>query len=308
MEDKTNSCSEDQKDSGKSKDNSNVKIVEGDEVNKNEKAKECNNSVIIIEDDDDDISRDEKPKNCNGKRDGQLLKQQQAPKRMKSSYICFYMAKQDEIKILLGRGATIKDVSKRCSELWKRLPMKEKAYWEFIATTDGKYNAPKRPVSAFLYFAEEKREQLRKVNPTMKSTQLSKLLGDMWRRSSQREKKVYQDREAHQREHYRIAIAQYRGNEANHSVTQPQHYPPPFLYYPYPHYYPPQPHLSPDCHAYKSNDSLPNPQYYHPYPPQPLYAYYPQQPPYGLTLPPHVTPPNTTLDSSSSSKQPPDEK
>jgi len=47
-----------------------------------------------------------------------LRKAPQAPKRFKSSYICFFMAKQAEIKDELGDKATVTSVSKRSAELW----------------------------------------------------------------------------------------------------------------------------------------------------------------------------------------------
>jgi hypothetical protein len=42
----------------------------------------------------------------------------QAPKRFKSSYICFFMAKQAEIKAALAEEATVTAISKRSAELW----------------------------------------------------------------------------------------------------------------------------------------------------------------------------------------------
>jgi hypothetical protein len=47
-----------------------------------------------------------------------LRKAPQAPKRFKSSYICFFMAKQPEIKEELGDKATVTEISKRSAEMW----------------------------------------------------------------------------------------------------------------------------------------------------------------------------------------------
>lgn len=53
------------------------------------------------------------------KRDNAALrKAPQAPKRFKSSYICFFMAKQPEIKEELGENASVAAISKRSAELW----------------------------------------------------------------------------------------------------------------------------------------------------------------------------------------------
>jgi hypothetical protein len=45
-----------------------------------------------------------------------------APKRFKSSYICFFMAKQPEIKDSLGDKATVTEISKRSAEMWYEYP------------------------------------------------------------------------------------------------------------------------------------------------------------------------------------------
>ena len=52
------------------------------------------------------------------KRKDTLRKAPQAPKRFKSSYICFFMAKQPEIKVSLGDKATVAEISKRSAEMW----------------------------------------------------------------------------------------------------------------------------------------------------------------------------------------------
>ena len=54
-----------------------------------------------------------------GKRDSHSMrKAPHAPKRFKSSYICFFMAKQGEIKEELGDEATVSLISKRSAEKW----------------------------------------------------------------------------------------------------------------------------------------------------------------------------------------------
>lgn len=48
----------------------------------------------------------------------QLKKAPQAPKRFKSSYICFFMAKRPEIKQQLGAQASMTEISKRSAVMW----------------------------------------------------------------------------------------------------------------------------------------------------------------------------------------------
>lgn len=73
----------------------------------------------------------------NKKRDATTLrKAPQAPKRFKSSYICFFMAKQPEIKEELGDKASVTEVSKRSAEMWRKLPTEERAHWDEVAAKD----------------------------------------------------------------------------------------------------------------------------------------------------------------------------
>ena len=76
-----------------------------------------------IDDDDEDHdsgdSVSSSPRRSKKKRDNSTLrKAPQAPKRFKSSYICFFMAKQPEIKEELGDKATVTEISKRSAEMW----------------------------------------------------------------------------------------------------------------------------------------------------------------------------------------------
>lgn len=66
-----------------------------------------------------DVDPDSPSRKNKKKRDSNALrKAPQAPKRFKSSYICFFMAKQPEIKEFLGDKATVTEISKRSAEMW----------------------------------------------------------------------------------------------------------------------------------------------------------------------------------------------
>lgn len=68
--------------------------------------------------------------------DPALRKAPQAPKRFKSSYIYFFMAKQSEIKEDLGESATIESVSKRSAELWRNLSPENRVQWNELSAKD----------------------------------------------------------------------------------------------------------------------------------------------------------------------------
>ena len=170
----------------------------------------------------------------NKKRDAAALrKAPQAPKRFKSSYICFFMAKQPDIKEELGDKATVTEISKRSAEMWRNLPGKERQHWEEVAAKDKQRymmekqsytgpwqvpwkrarkdpSAPKRPMSAFLYFSQGRRRKIKEQNPDMKNTEVSRILGEMWRNASEEERRPHVEKEKKERDKYKVAISQWR--------------------------------------------------------------------------------------------------
>jgi len=166
-----------------------------------------------------------------------LRKAPQAPKRFKSSYIMFFMAKQQEIKSELGAGASVGDVSKESSDRWKKLSPDDRAIWDKKAKVDKeRYNlekasytgpwqvpwkrakkdpsAPKRPMSAFLFFSQDKRRIIKGENPGMRNTEISRILGEMWKNASDEEKSPHIEREAKERAKYKINIAKWRKEDS----------------------------------------------------------------------------------------------
>ena len=71
-------------------------------------------------------------------------------------------------------------------------------------------SAPKRPMSAFLHFTRGRRGRIRKENLGMKNTEVSKILGDLWRKSTDEERRPYVDKEKVEREKYKIAMSKWK--------------------------------------------------------------------------------------------------
>jgi len=172
------------------------------------------------------------------RRDGSSLrKAPQAPKRFKSSYILFFMEKQEKIKSELPEGSLVGDVSKKSSELWKKLSTDERALWDARAEKDKQRfmnekaaytgpwqipwkrakkdpSAPKRPMSAFLYFSQDRRGQLKVKNPAMRNTEISSILGKLWRDATDEERRPYVDRELCDRNKYKTVLATWKVEDA----------------------------------------------------------------------------------------------
>jgi high mobility group protein B3 len=179
---------------------------------------------------DDDAGKKRKK----NQRDGSSLRKcPTAPKRFKSSYICFFMAKQPVIKEELGDSATVSEVSKRSADMWRSLSAEDRAHWDEVAAKDKQRymvekatytgpwqvpwkrakkdpSAPKRPMSAFLYYSQDKRRAIKDANPSLKNTEVSRILGDLWRNATDEDKKPHVDRELLEREKYKVSIADWR--------------------------------------------------------------------------------------------------
>jgi len=162
-----------------------------------------------------------------------LRKAPQAPKRFRSSYIFFFEANEKRIKTELGVHASAPEVSKRVGELWRTLTEGERKHWENEAAKDmerfmnekatytGPWQlpqkrakkdptAPKRNSSAFLLYSKKKRSELRKSNPGMKNTEISGLLGKLWRSMPAEEKRPHVEREKEERQQYKVAMAEWK--------------------------------------------------------------------------------------------------
>jgi structure-specific recognition protein 1 len=143
------------------------------------------------------------------------------------------LAKQNEIKKELGKTAPVASISRRSAELWKALTPDQRAHWDEVALKDkpryliekatytGPWkvpwkrakkdpSAPKRAPSAFLYFAQGRRTRIKKENPEMKNTEISRILGDMWKNLTHEERRPYHDMEKADREKYKVAVAEWK--------------------------------------------------------------------------------------------------
>ena len=89
--------------------------------------------------------------------------------------------------------------------------------------------APKRPMSAFLKYSQKRRQEVKEANPEMNNTDISRLLGELWRAADAAEKEPYVESEKIERAEYNEAIANWREEQAHldaatrrshHSVQQ----------------------------------------------------------------------------------------
>lgn len=183
-----------------------------------------------------------------GPKSTKFRKAPQAPKRFKSAFIFFSIAKHPEIreqkKYEKKTDNAAPNVAKLVSEAWRNLPQSEREVWIKMAEDDKKRyeveramytgpwkvpapkrakknpDAPKRPMSAFLAYSKDMRSQAKKENAHLSNTEVSRLLATMWNGEKPEIKEEYKVREAAQRGDYKLAIEKWRVEEQTRVDTE----------------------------------------------------------------------------------------
>ncbi|PLN78934.1 non-histone chromosomal protein 6 [Aspergillus taichungensis] len=80
-------------------------------------------------------------------------------------------------------------------------------------------NAPKRGLSAYMFFANDNREKVREENPGITFGQVGKMLGDKWKNLSETQRKPYDEKAAADKKRYEEEkkIYQAQGEEEEES-------------------------------------------------------------------------------------------
>jgi len=145
--------------------------------------------------------------------------------------------------------------------MWKLLSREDRHYWDDVADKDkqrymlekASYNgpwqipfkrakkdpsAPRRPMSAFLLWSIGMRQQVKEANPTIKNTEVSKILGDIWKKCTYEERRPHIEKEKVEREKYKLAMAEWKiefekRKEEERKLEQQKNYQLPFQQYEY---------------------------------------------------------------------------
>ncbi|KNZ61353.1 high mobility group protein B1 [Puccinia sorghi] len=73
-------------------------------------------------------------------------------------------------------------------------------------------NAPKRPLSAYMYFSQDWRERIKNENPDVSFGEIGRLLGHKWKALSEEEKKPYEDMACRDKKRHEAEKAEYERN------------------------------------------------------------------------------------------------
>ena len=166
------------------------------------------------------------------------------PKGKKSAYICFSQEFRNNYKNENPDDkSTFAELSKTCGQMWKTMSDEDKKkYFDMSFLDKERYvkdmencvfdekdneklkkkkkrratkdpNEPKRPWSAYFYFCDEHRKDVREQNPEFKLTDVAKALGKMW--SECTEKHIYEEKSLKAKEVYKKELEEYLTTEPN---------------------------------------------------------------------------------------------
>jgi hypothetical protein len=74
-------------------------------------------------------------------------------------------------------------------------------------------NAPKRGLSAYMFFANEQRENVRDENPGITFGQVGKVLGERWKALSEKQREPYEQKAKDDKKRYESEKAKYNAEE-----------------------------------------------------------------------------------------------
>jgi len=159
------------------------------------------------------------------------------PANAKNAYNFFTSIMHEEFKSLFpGKTVDFIDFQRRCAGKWKLLTPEEKVPFEQMTALDkqrfqeevknfpsvkevGKEkkkkkikdpNEPKRPLSAFFLFSNEKRMSVKAENPDFSVGEIGRKLGEMWRNLSEESKRPYEDAAKRAKERYVKAMEAFK--------------------------------------------------------------------------------------------------
>ena len=156
-----------------------------------------------------------------------------APKKFNTSYILFCGEYRDKIK-KANPDMTTTQITSKLGEMWKGLSDKEKKRFEELSKKDkARYEkemetytppvtnetetkertGPKRPLTAYMYFCQEKRPEIKKQHPDMNGSAITSELASQWKKLTPEQKAPFDAKQAADK-------TRYEGEKSSGVVTE----------------------------------------------------------------------------------------
>lgn len=165
-----------------------------------------------------------------------------APKKWKTGYILFCVDQRDKLKAE-NEGLSATEITSRLGALWKNLTEKDKAKYEALSKKDkaryendmssysppeaaageekgrrsrtkGERTGPKRPLSSYMYFCQDRRDAIKSANEAMNGKEITSELGRVWQSLSEDAKAPYEAKAATDKARFEAEKAQHSGSSS----------------------------------------------------------------------------------------------
>ena len=174
----------------------------------------------------------DKPK----QKDEKEKKDPQAPKGAKNSFIFFCNENRTQVKTD-NSALKATEITKKLAEMWKEVDAEDKERYQKMAEDDkkryaddisayepkegfknpkspkkskaAKSTAPKRALSAYIFFCQAKREEVKEANPELKSSEVMSELGKLWKALSDKKKKPFEKLAEEDKKRYAEEMKEY---------------------------------------------------------------------------------------------------
>jgi hypothetical protein len=179
-----------------------------------------------------------------------VLKDPEAPKAPKTSYMCFASENRPTV-VAKYPGKTSQDISRVLGVMWSEMTPKQKQkYVEMAEQSKVEYSEkmkvyvrpsveelkekkaqkrtrtkklagePKRPMTAYMLYAQAKRQEFKDNNPELKGAEISKLLGAKWKTLSEHKKGKYVKLAEEEKGKYQVLYAEFMEKKANGELPE----------------------------------------------------------------------------------------
>jgi hypothetical protein len=175
------------------------------------------------------------------------LKDPNAPKKASTAFMLWSLASRPRIREQFPELG-FADIGKKLGEEWALLDEKSKDHWQRQAEKDreryereqsaylkssalsGKRrrrkdpNAPKQPLTAYVIFSNEVRDQVINENPDANFGEIGKIIGAKWRALVPDDRKPYEEKANIERERYNRDLEDYRRSQGIYEPLQQHHH------------------------------------------------------------------------------------
>jgi hypothetical protein len=141
------------------------------------------------------------------------------------AYAIFSLQNQEIIRNELPPNASIDLIAKTIEQRWSGLLIEERQHWERLArqrwerashstnsTSSEDTSKPKRPLSAYFYYAKEMRPKIKSQYPTLGGNDVTKQIGFLWSQLDINERQPYIVHEARAKSAYDEALSQWKSS------------------------------------------------------------------------------------------------